>query len=207
MDTANQLLVKILIIGDTNVGKSSIMTRFCDNKFDMNMLTTIGIDYKTKNVILDGGSVKIQIWDTAGQERFRSITTAYYRGTNGIMIVYDITQPKTFTNVKFWLESIAKYTYDNVPIVLVGNKIDMTHHNRPQNYISYHQGQSLADKHDILFFETSALTNINIDKAILTLVKHAKRSDKNKVDTVSPNTLVQQKLDKSTNTKSNCCSS
>lgn len=194
MNNKNIPLVKMLIIGDTGVGKSSIMTRFCDQKFNPEMLATIGIDYKSKEVLLDGQTIKIQIWDTAGQERFRSITTAYYRGTHGIMIVYDITQSKSFISVKYWLDNISKYGPEHVPVILVGNKLDKICEPRPSNTVSHNQGQSLADHYNIPFFETSAQDNMGIDRAILTLAKHAKR-DKlvipiPKTDKVLPETVA-----------------
>jgi small GTP-binding protein len=200
MDNKNLPLIKMLIIGDTAVGKSSIMTRFCDQTFNPEMLSTIGIDYKSKIVSLDGQWIKIQIWDTAGQERFRSITTAYYRGTGGIMIVYDITQPKTFANVKYWLDNILKYGPENVPVILVGNKLDKVTESRCSNFISHMRGQSLADSHDIPFFETSALDDIGINQAILTLAKRAKRNRPSIPINKDDQTLSQTVI--STNT---CC--
>ena len=102
------LLLKLLLIGDSGVGKTNILTRFAENKFAENYITTIGVDFKVKTVEIDGRPVKLQIWDTAGQERFRTITTTYYRGTHGVMVVYDVTNGASFSNVKLWLSELKK---------------------------------------------------------------------------------------------------
>merc|ERR1712000_556 len=117
--------LKFLIIGDRSVGKSSILLRFCDNNFNMQMITTIRVDFKTKFIQLDGQRVKLQIWDTAGQERFRTITTAYYRGAMGILLVYDVTDEKTFNNIRTWFSNVEQHASEGVNKILIGNKCDM----------------------------------------------------------------------------------
>ena len=116
---------KIVMIGDSGVGKSCILLRFADDKFNENFYATIGVDFRFKNVMVDDKSVKLQIWDTAGQERFKTITSAYYRGADGIIIVYDITDRNSFAHIKDWLDDVNKYTDDNPLKIIVGNKIDL----------------------------------------------------------------------------------
>ena len=115
---------KIVMIGDSGVGKSCILLRFADDKFNENFYATIGVDFRFKNVMVDDKSVKLQIWDTAGQERFKTITSAYYRGADGIIIVYDITDRNSFAHIKDWLDDVNKYTDNNPLKIIVGNKID-----------------------------------------------------------------------------------
>uniref|UniRef100_A0A915E9C2 Ras-related protein Rab-35 n=1 Tax=Ditylenchus dipsaci TaxID=166011 RepID=A0A915E9C2_9BILA len=116
-------LFKLLIIGDSGVGKSSLLLRFADNTFSANYITTIGVDFKIRTISIRGQKIKLQIWDTAGQERFRTITSTYYRGTHGVIVVYDVTSGESFSNVKRWLHEIES-NCDNVQKILVGNKID-----------------------------------------------------------------------------------
>lgn len=117
--------VKLLLLGDTGVGKSSLMHRFSEGEFYSGLVGTAGVDYKMKNIELGGKSVKIQIWDTAGQERYRTLTKAYYRGAAGIILVFDVTDPISFENVTYWLNKIKKHGDENAEILLLGNKIDL----------------------------------------------------------------------------------
>lgn len=118
-------LFKLLLIGDSSVGKSCLLLRFADDAYVDTYISTIGVDFKIRTVELDGKSVKLQIWDTAGQERFRTITSSYYRGAHGIIIVYDVTDMESFNNVKQWLSEIDRYASDSVCKLLVGNKCDL----------------------------------------------------------------------------------
>jgi len=118
-------LFKILVIGDSSVGKSSLLLRFSDNTFSSNFLATIGVDFKLKAINVGDLSVKLQIWDTAGQERFRNITRSYYRGAHGIMLVYDVTNEQSFKNIEFWLKEVGKYASPNVYKILIANKCDL----------------------------------------------------------------------------------
>ncbi|TMW96483.1 hypothetical protein EJD97_007281 [Solanum chilense] len=118
-------LIKLLLIGDSGVGKSCLLLRFSDGSFTTSFIITIGIDFKIKTVELDGKRIKLQIWDTAGQERFRTITTAYYRGAMGILLVYDVTDESSFNNIRNWIRNIEQHASDNVNKILVGNKADM----------------------------------------------------------------------------------
>ena len=123
--TSANYFIKLLLLGDTGVGKSSLMFRFSEGEFKSGLIGTAGVDYKMKNIEMGGKSVKIQIWDTAGQERYRTLTKAYYRGAAGIILVYDACDRVSFNNVTYWLQKIKKHGDENVEIMLLGNKIDL----------------------------------------------------------------------------------
>ena len=163
-----ELLYKILLLGDSSVGKTCFLMRYSDNTFQEIHMSTIGLDYKLKNVQLDDGKiVKIQIWDTAGQDRFRSITKNYYKGAHGIILIYDITSRKTFENVKNWVSQIKEEVSDKVIIILVGNKID----DESNRKVSKEEGKKMANDCGLDFFETSAKSGLNIDSTFNELVK------------------------------------
>lgn len=163
--------MKLLLIGDSGVGKSCLLLRFCDDSFASSFITTIGIDFKVRTIEVDGRKIRLQIWDTAGQERFRTITTAYYRGAMGILLVYDISDSSSFQNVRNWIGSILEYAAENVNVVLVGNKADLTDNKRR---ITTAQGQALADEYNIKFFETSAKTNFNVEEVFFSIARDIK---------------------------------
>jgi len=158
-------LIKLLMIGDSGVGKSCLLLRFSDDSFTTSFITTIGIDFKIKTVEIEGKKVKLQIWDTAGQERFRTITTAYYRGAMGILLVYDVTDEQSFLNIRNWIRNIEQHASDSVQKILIGNKCDMTE----DKVIDTNRGQELADEYGIKFFETSAKTDTNVKKAFIAI--------------------------------------
>mmetsp|Transcript_21904 Transcript_21904/g.59977 ORF Transcript_21904/g.59977 Transcript_21904/m.59977 type:complete len:144 (+) Transcript_21904:54-485(+) len=118
-------LIKLLLIGDSGVGKSCLLLRFSDDAFTTSFITTIGIDFKIRTIDMEGQKLKLQIWDTAGQERFKTITTAYYRGAMGILLVYDVTDEQSFNNIRNWMRQIQQHASDNVNKILIGNKCDM----------------------------------------------------------------------------------
>ena len=151
---------KILVIGDGTSGKSSILHRYVDNTFYHNYISTIGVDFKIKMLNICDKLIKLQIWDTAGQERFKSITTAYYRGVNGIILTYDVSNRETFDNIDKWIDDINKFAPPDVLILLVGNKSD-TH----KRQVKIEEGIEKANNLNIAFIETSAKDNINIEKA------------------------------------------
>jgi small GTP-binding protein len=152
--------VKVLLLGNSGVGKSALLARFADNSFSANHITTIGIDFKTKIISLDGKKVKIQCWDTAGQERFKTITTAYYRGAHVIFLVYDVTDGKSFTDVNTWITAINQHAPRDVVTVLIGNKTDLIN----EKVISTQQGKFLADEYKMEFYETSAKSSETINQ-------------------------------------------
>ncbi|XP_060579694.1 uncharacterized protein LOC132736560 [Ruditapes philippinarum] len=161
------LLFKILVIGDENTGKSALLLRYADDTFSDSYIATIGVDFRVKTIELHGKTVKLQIWDTAGQERFRTITTSYYRGTQGVIIVFDVTDRSTFRRVESWVTDIEKYGSDDVEKLLVGNKCDLT----SKRCVTEQEAKSLALINNMDYVETSAKENINVEKAFETLCK------------------------------------
>ncbi|KAH9842835.1 GTP-binding protein ypt1 [Rhodofomes roseus] len=163
-------LFKLLLIGDSGVGKSCLLLRFADDTYTESYISTIGVDFKIRTIELEGKTVKLQIWDTAGQERFRTITSSYYRGAHGIIVVYDVTDNDTFTNVKQWLQEIDRYASEGVNKLLVGNKSDLT----SKKVVEYSAAKEFADQLNIPFLETSAKNATNVEQAFLTMAKQIK---------------------------------
>lgn len=150
---------KLVLIGDTDVGKSSLLIRFADDAFSESFISTIGVDFRFRTVRINKTAVKLQIWDTAGQERFRAITAAYYRGSNGIILVYDVANNDSFDNCQHWINELKKYAPDeNIEILLVGNKCD-----RVDRTVPFSIASDYAKSLGIGYLETSAKTNLNID--------------------------------------------
>jgi len=178
-NAAYDYLIKLLLIGDSGVGKSCLLLRFSDDSFTPSFITTIGIDFKIRTIELDGKRIKLQIWDTAGQERFRTITTAYYRGAMGILLVYDVTDDKSFANIRNWIRNIEQHASENVNKILIGNKCDLL----DKKMIDTAKGKALADEYGIKFMETSAKNSINVEDAFITLAKDIK---KRLIDTAEP---------------------
>ena len=158
---------KIVMIGDSGVGKSCILLRFADDKFNENFYATIGVDFRFKNVMVDDKSVKLQIWDTAGQERFKTITSAYYRGADGIIIVYDITDRNSFAHIKDWLDDVNKYTDDNPLKIIVGNKIDLI----KDKQINNNDMKTMTAQTGIEIIECSAKDSIKINELMEIMTK------------------------------------
>jgi Ras-related protein Rab-1A len=189
-------LFKLLLIGDSGVGKSCLLLRFADDTYTESYISTIGVDFKIRTIELEGKTVKLQIWDTAGQERFRTITSSYYRGAHGIIVVYDVTDNDTFTNVKQWLQEIDRYASEGVNKLLVGNKSDLT----SKKVVEYSVAKEFADQLNIPFLETSAKNATNVEQAFLTMAKQIKDrmgststpAGGAKSSTVTPGQSVQQ---------------
>eukprot|EP00658_Telonema_sp_P-2_P024413 TRINITY_DN197_c0_g2_i1.p1 TRINITY_DN197_c0_g2~~TRINITY_DN197_c0_g2_i1.p1 ORF type:complete len:277 (-),score=97.38 TRINITY_DN197_c0_g2_i1:159-866(-) len=194
------LLIKLLLIGDSGVGKSCLLCRYSENIFNNKFITTIGIDFKIRTIELDGKKIKLQIWDTAGQERFRTITQAYYRGAMGILLVYDVTDEKSFKNIQSWMRNIDTHANTEVVKVLLGNKCDMTN----RRAVSHQQGQDLAKGYDIEFFETSAKDKINVEEAFTRIAQLIK--DKRKDGEASqPDPKIDLKNQPVQKKKGGCC--
>ncbi|KAL7677716.1 hypothetical protein ACOME3_003954 [Neoechinorhynchus agilis] len=165
-------LFKLLLIGDSGVGKTCVLNRFVDATFSTTFISTIGIDFKIRTIELDGKRIKLQIWDTAGQERFKTITTAYYRGAMGIMLVYDISNEKTFDNIKNWIRTIEMHAADDVVRMIIGNKCDIEVERRK---VKKERGEQVANEYGVHFLETSAKGNIGIEEAFFTLAREIKQ--------------------------------
>ena len=192
MSNSNQeydYLFKLLLIGNSSVGKSSLLYRFVDNSWDENFVPTIGVDFvriyinniyiyiqKLKTLEINGKKVKLQIWDTAGQERFKNITASYYRGGHGVLVVYDITDRESFTNLNSWLIEIEKNANKNVFKLLIGNKSDL----ESQRQVQFDEGKAFAESNGMKFIETSAKTDQKVKEAFETLTKEIIKDNLNK---------------------------
>ena len=188
---------QLLIIGDSTVGKTSILSKYSSKTFNENYLATVGLDFFTKDEMIDNKIIRIKIWDTAGQERYKSLTRCFFQKAQGVMIVYDVTCEKSYNNLKFWIESLQTNLYediDKVPIILIGNKIDI-----PQRKIDKEIAKEFANKNNFEYFETSAKTGEGVDNAIKELVKKIMNMGEGKFG------KDNLKLNKNESTGRKCC--
>jgi len=162
--------IKLLMIGDSGVGKTCLLLRYANDSFSPTFITTIGIDFKIKNIDIDGTKIKLQIWDTAGQERFRTITTSYFRGAQGILLVYDVTDRRSFESIRNWISQIQQHADVHVNKILVGNKCDML----DEKVVSTEEGEKLAKEFGMHFWECSAKNNINVDESFVGIARGVK---------------------------------
>jgi Ras-related protein Rab-1A len=198
-------IFKIVLIGDTSVGKSCLLTRFADDQFSESYVTTIGVDFRFKTMIVCDKITKVQVWDTAGQERYRSITNAYYRGAEAIMIVFDVTNKDSFTHIQDWMEEIIKYTGKDVVIIVGANKSDLNDRN-----VKKEEMEEFSKKKGIKIFECSAKTGDGVENAfkymVETLIKKNDKTSKEKNN--GNNSKLKTNEEKNKNiTKKKCCSS
>lgn len=168
--TPHDMQIKLLMIGDSGVGKTCLLLRYSNDSFSPTFITTIGIDFKIKNIEIEDKRIKLQIWDTAGQERFRTITTSYFRGAQGIVLVYDVTDRRSFESIRNWISQIQQHADIHVNKILVGNKSDMF----DEKVVSSNEGQKLADEFGMEFWEASAKNNVNVEKCFLSIAKCVK---------------------------------
>mmetsp|Transcript_8950 Transcript_8950/g.16241 ORF Transcript_8950/g.16241 Transcript_8950/m.16241 type:complete len:204 (+) Transcript_8950:327-938(+) len=169
-DNPYDMQIKLLMIGDSGVGKTCLLLRYANDSFSPTFITTIGIDFKIKNVEIDTKRIKLQIWDTAGQERFRTITTSYFRGAQGILLVYDVTDRRSFDSIRNWISQIQQHADVSVNKILVGNKCDITE----EKTVSTEEGQRLAKEYGIGFFEASAKNDINVEQSFISIARAVK---------------------------------
>ncbi|XP_069065005.1 ras-related protein Rab-15 isoform X2 [Pleurodeles waltl] len=172
------VLFRLLLIGDSGVGKTCLLCRFTDNEFHSSHISTIGVDFKMKTIDVDGIKVRIQIWDTAGQERYQTITKQYYRRAQGIFLVYDITSERSYQHIMKWASDVDEYAPDGVQKILIGNKADESQ----KRQVGADQGLKLAKEYGMDFFETSACTNINIKESFTRLTELVLQAHKKELD-------------------------
>ncbi|CAI0462162.1 unnamed protein product [Linum tenue] len=197
-------LFKLLLIGDSGVGKSCLLLRFADDSYIESYISTIGVDFVSWRKFPSCRELSDVIWDTAGQERFRTITSSYYRGAHGIIIVYDVTDEESFNNVKTWLTEIDKFATDSVNKLLVGNKCDLT----SKRAVPYDTAKAFADEIGIPFLETSAKSATNVEEAFMTMASEIKKrmATQPAMNAARP-TTVPIRGKPVNNQSSNCCSS
>ena len=193
-------LIKMALLGDSSVGKSNMVLRFTEDVFSLNMSSTIGYDYKSRNIVISKKTAKLQIWDTAGQERYMSLCKSIYQKVDGVMLVYDITQLETFQNIKKWIDVIKGFN-DNLPMMLVGNKIDK----EEERIISVEDGKNLANEYGMQFIETSALSGNNIEKAFVDFGKEILEYLKNKMNLTSNAFSIASNRKNKDKNKKKCC--
>lgn len=163
------------MLGDSGVGKSSLVLRWTQDTFAPSLTSTVGVNFKSKKVVLRGEAVQVQVWDTAGQEQFHKITTSFYKGAQGIMLVYDVTDPKSLENVAYWIKNIKAHASDSVQVALVGNKTDLRgapSGDPSKRAVEQEAGREIAASFGVPFFETSAKESTNVNDGFTTLVAH-----------------------------------
>lgn len=201
-DNQDALTFKIILLGDSSVGKTSLILRFCDDKFMEIGTSTIGVDTKTKDVRHNGKKIELDIWDTAGQERFKTLAKNSYQGADGIILVYDITQKKTFSNIKHWYDNIKNnIDINKVAIILVGNKSDL-----PDPQVKKESTEKFCEQYNLQVIETSCKENINIVETFNILIEKMiklynddKKEFKNRTSKLDKNTSNTKK------DKKKCC--
>jgi len=163
-------LFKILLLGSQGVGKSSLLGRFADNEFLDSYRTTVGVDFKIRTIELADKTIKLQLWDTAGQERFKTVTNTYFRGAHGVILVYDVTDQKSFTQIgDYWLNEVKNNAPENAVLMIVGNKCDL-----PNRAVPTKQAKDFAQGKEASFLETSAKEDTNVSKAFISLAEAIK---------------------------------
>ena len=204
------LIYKLILIGDSGVGKTNILSKYVNNEFSFATQSTVGVEFGSKIIKKGEKTIKLQIWDTAGQERYKSITSAYYKGSKGAFIVYDITRKATFENVDKWIDELKEKGSDNILIMLVGNKSDL----EDKREVQTDEVAKKTRQYKIAFCETSALNGTNIEHAFDSLVdeisKNIEENNKNNVNRVKESIpitldLEEEKDDNKKNQKKKCC--
>ncbi|ETW85348.1 hypothetical protein HETIRDRAFT_407449 [Heterobasidion irregulare TC 32-1] len=203
-------LFKVVLIGDSGVGKSYLLSRFTRNEFNLETKSTIGVEFATRTISVDGKTLKAQIWDTAGQERYRAITAAYYRGAVGALLVYDISKHATYVNVTRWLKELRDHADSNIVIMLVGNKSDLKH----LRAVPTEEAKAFSTENGLSFIETSALDASNVESAFQTILTDifrivSSKSLESSGDPIKPSSgdtlTVSPSVDNSANQGSKCC--
>ncbi|XP_065573170.1 ras-related protein Rab-11A-like [Artemia franciscana] len=207
-DDEYDYLFKVVLIGDSGVGKSNLLSRFTRNEFNLESKSTIGVEFATRSIQVDGKTIKAQIWDTAGQERYRAITSAYYRGAVGALLVYDIAKQLTYENVERWLKELRDHADQNIVIMLVGNKSDLRH----LRSVPTDEARAFAEANRLSFIETSALDSTNVESAFQNILTEIYRIvSQRQVEEPDPrqesriNPIHIQQTNDHQSPQSNCC--
>ena len=204
----HDLLMKIIVIGDANTGKSCMLHRFIYHEFNSNSSHTIGVEFGSKVVDMDGQRVKLQIWDTSGQERYLSVTRSYYRGAMGCLMVYDVTRRATFESIPRWIQEAKSLTDPNCAMMLVGNKCDL-----PNKEITHGEASQFAQEEEVMMFETSAANGEFIEEAFLKVARtalHRKKQSESKntekaQSSQAPTSSLLRDDDTTRRSKKGCC--
>ena len=192
--------IRIMLLGDSNVGKTSILKRYCKNQFSESYISSVGIDFETKYIKVDEKTINLQIWDTAGQERYKVISKNYYNKSDGFIIVYDITNKSSFDSIVNWVEDIKELASNDNKNIILGNKCDL----ESERKINKEEGDNLAKKYNCQFFEVSAQNGKNIDKSFLCLVQSILK-DVNNSYSSRRGSQIDKKSFSANNKKRKCC--
>ena len=198
MSNEYDYLIKLLVIGDSGVGKSSLLLRFADAGFTDSYISTIGVDFKIRTIEIDGKTIKLQIWDTAGQERFRTIVSSYYRGANGVILTYSTTDNDSFIHLDTWRTECELYAPENVSIVLCGTKSDDVKNKQ----VSLEEGKNYAERYNYKFLETSSKSNTNVDEIFIEIAKEVMNKGKIKINVSEKKPLLNNPI---RTEKKKCC--
>jgi small GTP-binding protein len=204
-------LCKIVLVGDPEVGKSSLLSRFCDDIFVEDLAATVGIDFRIQTIVLSGKRIKVQVWDPSGEERFNAVTDVYYRGVQGALIVYDVTNVGSFDNVKNWIQKLTDKGPEGMEKMVIGNKCDIgnlgrfrdfgdigenTNPAQSERVVTEEMGESLARQNGMSYVETSAKTKLNVDKCFIGLIQQIVKKETKRATCTTP--LLKSK-------RSSCC--
>ncbi|XP_066932876.1 ras-related protein Rab-11B-like [Clytia hemisphaerica] len=193
-------LYKIVLTGDSGVGKSCLLSRFTRNEFDVESRSTIGVEFATRSIKVAGKTIKAQVWDTAGQERYRAITSAYYRGAVGALITYDISKLRTFNNIERWLNELKEHSDPDIVIMLVGNKTDLKH----LRAVNTEDAKEFAEQNKMMFIETSALDATNVESAFISTIQKVHEIQLSKIKDQVPHVKTETVELSANGEKKNC---
>ena len=188
---------KIMVLGESKVGKTSLIKRYTKDQFGGVYLTTVGMDFQDKIIEIEDKKVRLQVWDTAGQERFRNVTKSYFQSSHGLLVVYDITDRESFEKIKFWMENIKNNAPENAKKILVGNKCDLAN----ERQVSYEEGEKKASNYNIKFFESSAKDGTNVNELFFYLANEIYQDEKTK----GKDNKKTMQLDSIKKEKKGCC--
>ena len=198
MNKKKSIEAKIITLGDSHVGKSSLIIKFIENKFTTNYISTVGFDLKCKTMKINDEEIKLILHDTAGQERFRSLASNYIKKANGVLLVYDISDKKSFENIGRWMEDIIEESGNKIPIVLVGNKCDL----KQERVVKKEDGENMAKQYNLIFFETSCKDGDNVENCFKELTQQILERKKGRKKSIEAQKLEKIKIKKK---KKDCC--